>query len=74
MPMKTANEISGAAWVGVQAALAATEGMPSDAGVVRIFGASQVQGTRTAEQWMELYLAARDGECTMAEAAEYREE
>ena len=72
--MSAVAEISGAAWVGVQAALAATEGMPSDASVVRIFGASQVQGTRTAEQWMELYIAAREGECTMAEAAEFAEE
>lgn len=72
--MTTANEISGAAWVGIQATIAAAEGMPSDANAARIFGASQVQGMRTAEQWMELYLAARDGECTMVEAAEFAEE
>lgn len=70
----TADKISGAAWVGIQAALAAVEGMPSDTNAARLFGASQVRGMRTADGWMDLYLAARDGECTMAEAAEYGEE
>ena len=67
-------KISGSAWVGIQAALAAAEGMPSDANAARIFGASQVAGERTADEWMELYLTAREAECTMAEAAEHGEE
>ena len=70
----TADKITGAVWVWIQAAVAAAEGMPSDVSAARIFGASQVQGERTAEEWMDLYLNAREAECTMAEAAEHGEE
>ena len=68
------KKISAVAWITMQADISAREGALSDKVAARIFGAAQVKGERTVEEWDELFAAAHSAECTMAEAAEYGEE
>ena len=64
--------MSAATWIAIQAEDAAAAGhFLSAAAAALIMSAAHVAGTRTEEEWDALYLAAKDAEVTMKDAADF---
>lgn len=70
----TTKEISGAAYVALQADLASREGAVSATLAHLFFQCAVVQGMRTVEEWDALVNKARSAEVTIADAIEFDEE
>jgi len=70
----TTKEISGAAYVGLQADLASREGAVSAALAHLFFQCACITGMRTVEQWDALVIAARSAEVSIADAVEFGDE
>jgi hypothetical protein len=72
--MKTTTKaISGAAYCGLQADLAAREGAVSAVLAHLFFQCAVIDGARTVEEWDALVVAARSAEVTVTEALEFGE-
>ena len=69
----TSKTISAVAWITMQADISAREGAFSDRTAARIFGAAQVKGERTVEEWDALFALANSADVSMADAAEFGE-
>jgi hypothetical protein len=73
--MKTTTDskkISATTWISIQAEDSAAAGhFLSGAAAALIMSAAHVAGTRTEEEWDALYLAAKDAEGTMKDAADF---
>lgn len=73
--MKTTTKtISGAAYIGLQADLAAREGAVSARLADLFFQCAQVRGERTVVQWDALVVSAMQGDVSIADAIEFGEE
>lgn len=73
-PMKTTKGISGAAYCGLQADLAAREGAVSAKLAHLFFQCATMTGERALEEWDALVNAAREAGATIEEALEFGEE
>jgi hypothetical protein len=69
----TGKKISGAAYVAVQADMAAREGAVSARLAHMFFQCACVQGERTIEEWDALVVQAMEAEVSVQEALEYGE-
>lgn len=74
LSMKTTTKrISGAAYVAVQADMAAREGAVSQRLAHLFFQCACVQGERTLEEWDALVVKAMEAEVTVQDVLEYDE-
>lgn len=66
----TAKTMSAVTWIAIQAeSAAASSHFFAGETAARIMSAAHVSGTRTEDEWNDLYAAAREAEVTMKDAA-----
>lgn len=70
----TTKEISGAAYIALQADLASREGAISAKLAHLFFQCANIVGIRSVEEWDALVMTAQSEDVTVADALEFREE